>query len=58
VVPARSVGDGIYEAEVQTNFAATYYVFVAAPSWKLDYSDLEYFSLMALPPPPQVTRNQ
>ena len=51
VLPARSLGDGLYEAEVQASVSATYYVFVAAPSQGLDYSDQPFLSLMALAKP-------
>jgi YVTN family beta-propeller protein len=51
VLPARPLGDGMYEATVRADIPATYYVFVSAPSKGLDYTDLPYFSLMALPPP-------
>jgi YVTN family beta-propeller protein len=48
VQPARSLGDGLYEATVQVSVPATYYVFVSAPSKGLDYSDQPFLSLMAL----------
>ncbi len=51
VLPARPLGDGMYEATVRADIPATYYVFVSAPSKGLDYTDLPYFSLMAVPPP-------
>ncbi len=49
-VPARPLGDGLYEATVEATMLATYYVYVAAPSKKLDYSDRSLLSLMARPP--------
>ncbi len=39
VQPAKSVGDGVYEAIVEATKPATYYVFVGAPSQDLEYSD-------------------
>ena len=46
--PATLVGDGVYEATVSAGMAATYYVFVGAPSKGLDYSDQPFLSLLAL----------
>ena len=51
VLPARSLGDGLYEAEVQASSPATYYVFVAVPSMGVDYTDHSFLSLMALAAP-------
>jgi YVTN family beta-propeller protein len=51
VLPARPLSDGMYEATVKADIPATYYVFVSAPSKGLDYTDLPFFSLMAVPPP-------
>jgi hypothetical protein len=51
VIPAQSIGDGVYEATVTAAESATYYVFVGAPSRGLDYSDQPFFSLMALDMP-------
>ena len=48
-LPARQVGDGVYEATVEATMTATYYVYVAAPSKKLDFSDRTLLSLMAIP---------
>jgi YVTN family beta-propeller protein len=50
-VPARSLGDGLYEAQVQVDMAATYYVFVGSRSEKLSYNDLPFLSLMGAPAP-------
>lgn len=47
---ARQVGDGVYEATVEVSMPATYYVYVAAPSKKLSFSDNTLLSLMALAP--------
>ena len=55
VQPARELGNGVYEATVNVDMAATYYVFVSAPSKGLDYSDQPFFSLMALEPTPEET---
>ena len=51
VLPARSLGDGLYEAEVEAKMPATYYVFVGAPSMGLNYTDQPFLSLMALAAP-------
>jgi len=51
VQTARSLGDGLYEATVQVQTPATYYVFVSAPSKGLGYSDQPFLSLMALAAP-------
>ena len=48
VVPASSLGDGVYEATLQIGAPTTYYVFVAAPSRKLDYTDMSFLSLIAV----------
>lgn len=48
-LPARQLGEGLYEADVEVNTVATYYVYVAAPSKKLGYSDRTLLSLMAVP---------
>ena len=53
--PARAIGDGLYEADVQVDEAATYYVFVSAPSKGLNYTDQPFLSLMALAAPQQRT---
>jgi len=51
VLPAQSLGGGLYEATLEVDMPATYYVFVAAPSRGLDYSDQPFLSLMALAAP-------
>ena len=51
VVPARSLGGGVYEADVKVSRMTTYYVFVGSRSEKLKFSDLPYFSLMGTPAP-------
>jgi hypothetical protein len=50
VVPARSLGAGVYEADVTVSRFITYYVFVGSVSEKLKYNELPYFSLMAIKP--------
>ncbi len=49
VIPATSLGDGMYEATLNIDRPATYYIFVAAPSRDLDYTDLAFYSLIAIP---------
>jgi hypothetical protein len=48
IVPARDVGDGEYEAEVNVTQPGTYYIFVAAASQKAKHNDLPYFTLVGL----------
>ncbi len=55
VEPAQSLGEGLYEATVQVDTPATYYVFVGAPSRDLDYTDLPFLSLMGMPAPAEET---
>ncbi len=49
VQPAKSVGDGVYEAVVEASEPATYYVYVGAPSQNLRYTDNSFLSLLAVP---------
>jgi len=58
VLPARSLGGGLYEATVEVDMPATYYVFVSAPSRGLDYSDQPFLSLMALAAPPKAAEEK
>jgi hypothetical protein len=51
VVPARALGDGLYEADVKVERETTYYLFVGSRSVKLKYSDLPFASLMGIPAP-------
>jgi len=51
VVPAKALGDGLYEATVKIDRETTYYVFVGARSENLKYSDLPFLSLMGMPAP-------
>jgi YVTN family beta-propeller protein len=47
-VPARDLGDGTYEAEINVAAAGAYYVYVGVPSMKLGFNVLPYFSLRAV----------
>jgi len=49
VLAAAPVGDGLYEVTLNMDSPATYYVFVAAPSRGLDFTDLPFLSLIAVP---------
>ncbi|MDH3641788.1 MAG: cytochrome D1 [Gammaproteobacteria bacterium] len=51
VVPARALGAGLYEADVNVNRLITYYVFVGSRSEKLSYSDLPFASVRGIPAP-------
>ena len=51
-VPARALGDGLYEADVKVGRSATYYVYVGSRSGKVKYTDLPFASLMGTPAPP------
>jgi YVTN family beta-propeller protein len=51
VVPARKLGEGLYEADIRVNRVITYYVFVGSRSAKLKYTDLPFASLMGTPAP-------
>jgi hypothetical protein len=51
VLQAQALADGVYEVDVEATEAATYYVFVGAPSRGLNYSDQPFLSLMALDMP-------
>lgn len=51
VVPARSLGEGLYEATVKIGKVTTYYVFVGSRTERLKYSDLPFLSLMGIPAP-------
>ena len=48
IVPARHVEDGLYEAELPMDQAGAYYVFVGAPSEKVNYKDLSFLTVMAV----------
>jgi hypothetical protein len=48
VQPAKSVGDGVYEAVVEASEPTTYYVFVGAPSQNLQYTDNAFLSMLAV----------
>jgi len=44
IAPATFIGEGLYEATLHFNAVSTYYVFVGAPSRKLEYTDLAFLS--------------
>lgn len=46
-VPARHVGDGVYEAAVDVTSAGAWYVYVSCPSEKIEPADLPFMTLMA-----------
>lgn len=46
-VKAKELDDGIYEAELSLPRSGAYFVYVGAPSAKVRYSDLPYFTLLA-----------
>lgn len=49
-IPAREVGDGVYEAMVDLPEAGAYYVYVGAPSLSLKFSDQAFTTLRAVAP--------
>lgn len=49
IIPVTPLGDGLYEVTLRFDLPATYYVFVAAPSRNLSYSDLPFLSLIGVP---------
>ena len=49
VLPATDVGDGVYEVTLNFPTTGTYYIFVGAQSRELDFSDLTFLSLIAVP---------
>jgi YVTN family beta-propeller protein len=51
VVPARPLGEGLYEADVRVDRVTTYYLFVGSRSAELKYTDLPFASLMGTPAP-------
>jgi hypothetical protein len=48
VVPARHIGDGVYETTLSMHAPGAYYVYVGAPSEDVKYEDLSYLTLMAV----------
>ena len=56
IQPAKAIGDGVYQATVEADMSATYYVFVGAPSLELKYSDQPFLSLIAMPAPEPATQ--
>jgi len=55
---AEHVGDGIYEATLSLQKAGGYYIFVAVPSLKQGYDDLQYLTVMASKAAPRTARNE
>ena len=51
IVPAKPLGDGVYEAEIRVGSTSTWYVFVGARSAEVGFSDLPFLSLMGVPAP-------
>ena len=47
---ARSLGDGLYEVTVNVPEAGVYFVFVESPSKRVQYRELPYLMLHAVPP--------
>jgi hypothetical protein len=45
VVPAKPVGDGVYEAELSIRLAEAYYVYVGSESAKSPFETLPYFAV-------------
>jgi len=55
--PARHVGDGIYEADLQFRLPQAYYVYVASRSKQMPYGKLPYLSLIGMrDPTPRATK--
>jgi len=48
VIPAKEVGEGVYEAEIPVPTAGAYYVYVTIRSLKVGHLDLPYFTLVAV----------
>lgn len=46
-VPAKEIGDGMYEAQLPLESAGAYYAYVGIPSLKMDYGKLPAFTLQA-----------
>jgi hypothetical protein len=46
--PARHIGDGIYEADLQLRRPQAYYVYVASRSKQMPYGKLPYLSLIGV----------
>ncbi|WP_249673954.1 YncE family protein [Pseudomonas abieticivorans] len=53
VVPAREVGDGLYEAALDLNQSGAWYLHVRAPSLGANFDDKTYASVRVLPAPGQ-----
>lgn len=55
VIPAKEVGEGVYEAEIPVPAPGAYYVYVTIQSLKVSHLDHPYFTLVAVegkPSPP------
>jgi YVTN family beta-propeller protein len=50
-VPAREIGDGIYEAQITLAEAGAYYVHAGSPSLKTPAAELPFLTLRAVSPP-------
>ncbi len=46
-IPAREIGDGVYEAEINVTLRGTYFVYVASPSANAPVGALSYITLRA-----------
>ena len=46
-VSASHTGDGVYEASLTLAESGAYYIYVAAPSAKVNFGDLPYMTLRA-----------
>ena len=47
-VPAKEIGEGVYEAEMNIREPGAYYVYVGLPSLRLIYGQLPFFTLRAV----------
>lgn len=48
--PVKEIGGGVYELKLTISSAGAYYIYPAAPSMKLGYGDLQFFTLLAEAP--------
>ena len=58
VAPAKALGDGLYEAAVNIDSTATYYVFVGSKSSEISYTDLPFLTLTGAPAPAEVKESE
>jgi len=49
IIPVIPLDDGLYEVTLTIDSPSTYYIYVAAPSHNLAYSDLPFLSLIGVP---------